>query len=39
MSRRTLLAWCAVVFALGAMMGFAATQGYLHGRAAAHASR
>ena len=39
MTRKTLLAWCAVVFAIGAMMGFAATHGYLDGREAAEAAR
>ena len=38
MSRRTLLAFCLVTFAVGAMMGYAATHGYLHGRAAAQAA-
>ena len=38
-SRRQLLAWCLVAFALGAMTGYAAVDGYLHGRAAAQVAR
>jgi hypothetical protein len=34
-TRRQLLAWCLVAFALGSMTGYAATNGYLHGRTAA----
>ena len=37
MTRRTLVAWCLVAFALGSMMGYAGTHGYLHGREAAQA--